>query len=300
MKVIVPMTVSDTTLSTSNVTENDYSAWSGATAYVVGNRVILTTGYHQIFECIANNTNKHPVTDAAAATYWVEVSATNRWKAFDGKINDHTTRASSISYTFAPDMIVDRIAFFGLLASSIDIVVKDSMAATVYSATIDLVDRTDSVTWFSWLLDPIQYDTEALSIAIPGYVGNTVQVTINSSGTAEVGQIVIGRTQSLGTPLVGTEVGFDDYSLIERDEFGSPTIVERSYTDTVQFQFTFPMEDARRVKRIVVSLRARPAVFFTDEVDISLGTLVYGIHKGFSVPLQLGASFASLEVEGLA
>lgn len=300
MKVISPLAITDAILTTSNVPENDYSAWSGATAYVVGNRVILTTGYHSVYECIANNTNKHPVTDPAAATYWLKVGATNRWKSFDQKIGEQVSQATSISYTFAPTVIVDRIAFFGLEAATITIVVKDSGSATIQTTTIDLVDRTDSVTWFSWFFDPIQYDTEALSVAIPGFVGNTVQVTIASAGTAKVGQIVLGRMQTLGEPLAGTQIGFQDYSLIERDDFGNASIVERAYTDTVEFQFTFPMEDARRVKRVVTSLRAVPAVYLTDAADIRLGTLIYGIHKGFSVPLQLGASFASLEVEGMS
>ena len=300
MKLIEPLTITDAILTASNVPETDYTAWSAVTAYVTGNRVILTTGYHKIYECIVGNTNKHPVTDPAAATYWLEVSATNRWKAFDQKIGEQVSQATSISYTFSPTQIVDRVALFGLEGGSVDILVKDSGAATIQDLTIDLVDRTEAVTWFTWLMDPIEYDTEALSVAIAGYIGNTVKVTINSTGTAKVGQIVLGRLQTLGETNVGTEVGFNDYSLIERDAFGNASIVPRAYTDTVTYQFSFPSENARLVKRVISRVRSVPSVYLSSDDGLQFATLVYGIHKGLRFPLGVGASFATLEVEGMS
>jgi hypothetical protein len=300
MNVLQPLTITDAILVSSTVPENDYAVWSAVTAYSIGDRVIKTTGVHKIYEAVAAGTNHDPAIAANIGPWWIVVSATNRWRAFDQQIGAAVSQAASIKYVLAPTSIADRVAFFGLSASIISIVVKDATTATIFSTTITLVDRTDSVTWFSWLLDPIKNDTEALSVAIPGYVGNTIEITITDTGTVVVGQIVLGRTQSLGVPLVGTQIGFTDYSLIERDAFGNATITERSYADTVEFQFTFPTEDARRVKRVIANLRAVPAVYFTGETDTDLGTLVYGIHKGFLVPLQTTAVFASLQVEGLA
>lgn len=299
LNIIEPMAITDGILNASNVPETDHTAWSGATAYVAEDRVILVST-HSIYECIAGHTNKNPATAPDAATYWIRVSATNRWKAFDGMVQDQVSVAGDMEYTFEPTVLVDRVAFFGLDAGSIEIVVKDNGAATVHTETIDLVDRTESVTWFSWFYDPIIYDTEALSAALPGYVGNTIEVTIVNPSTAKVGEIIVGRGQSLGDTLVGTTVGFKDYSTVERDDFGNASIVERAYTDTVEYQFSYPTENTRLVKRIIARNRITPCVYFSGDAETYFGTLVFGIHQGLQTPLTTTLTFATLEVEGMS
>jgi hypothetical protein len=55
---------------------------AGGTTYADGDRVIVTTGYHKIYESQqAANTGNDPTTDDG--TWWLEVSSTNRWKMFD-------------------------------------------------------------------------------------------------------------------------------------------------------------------------------------------------------------------------
>lgn len=296
MRVIVPMTITDAVLTASNVPENDHPAWDIATAYTTGQRVILTST-HRVYEAIAGSTGQNPATDDG--TYWLEVGATNRWKAFDGRISDQVTRAGSITYTLTPSEIVDGMAFFGLDAASVRLVVKNASLATVYDQTLQIVDRTEAVDWFSWLYDPIQFDTEALITGFPGFVGNTLEITVSSSGTTKVGQIVTGRITVLGTTLEGTSVGFIDYSRKDRDDFGRPVIVQRDVADRTEFQFSFPPEDTRRVKRVAARLRATPAVYFAGDVGSGFGTTVFGFNAGLDVPLSAGACFATMEIEGL-
>jgi hypothetical protein len=295
MRVIEPMVITDATLFASNIDENDHAAWNVSTPYVAGNRVIMTST-HSIYEAIAATTGNNPSTDDG--TFWIRIGATNRWRPFDGKISDQASRSGTITYTLAPSETADGMAFFGLDASSVRVVVKDALAATVYDQTVEVVDRTEAVNWFAWLLDPIAFDTEAMIVGFPGFVGNKIEITITSGGTAKVGQIVTGRVTALGSLIAGTAIGYIDFSRKERDDFGGAIIVQRDTADRTEFRFAFPTEDARRVKRVVQRLRAVPAVYFAD-VDPRLGVTVFGFNQGIEVPLEVGMSFATMEVEGL-
>lgn len=299
MFVIVPQTITEAVLTASAIPETDYAAWSSATAYTVGQRVILTTGYHKIYECVSANTNKHPGTDPARLTYWLEVGSTNRWRPFDGKISDPASYAGTITMTLAPTQICDSLAFFGLSASSVTVVVK-SGSTVVSTSSVSLIDRTDATDWFSWFFDEIRYDTEALILTFSASLGNTIEITIAGAGTVEVGEIVLGRNRQLGTPLLGTEPGIRDYSRKERDDFGNPILVERAFASTVDYKFSFPSADARRVNRTLAEVRATPCVFHTGAQNTGFGTTIYGFLTDLSTPItHRQLSFSSLKVEGL-
>lgn len=300
MRVIAPITVDNTALTASNVAEADYAEWLVGTAYVIGDRVIVIGTTHKIYECVANNTGNDPTTDTAA-TYWDEVSATNRWKAFDQKLADHGTNATSITYSILAPSTCDNIAFFGLNAASVRVTVTDTSPALIYDQTIYLTDTTTIVNWLSFYLWPAEYDSEAIFEGVPAYAGYTIDITITAVGaTAEVGEIVLGRMHDLGTTAPGTSIGIIDYSRKERDTFGNAIVIERAFASTVNFQFHFPIDDTRRIKRVLEQLRATPAVYYAAADTARFGTNIYGFHQDVQIPLaSAGRNFASLEIEGL-
>lgn len=89
MRIIRPITITDEMIVSCSVPEDDYAAWSEATAYVAGDRCILA---HKIYEASASSTDKSPDTNA---DLWFEISATNRWKVFDEKVLDQTMQNAS-------------------------------------------------------------------------------------------------------------------------------------------------------------------------------------------------------------
>lgn len=299
MFVIVPEAITDATLTASNVAETDYAVWSSATSYTVGQRVILTTGVHKIFECITANTNKNPATDPAAVTYWLPISATNRWKPFDTKLSDPTTKAGNITYTLSPVGLNDSLAFFGLSASSVTAVVKQS-GTTISTSTVDLVDRTGAVNFFEWFFDDIVYSPVALITDFFSATGYTIDITIAGSGTVQVGEIILGRNRQLGDTNLGSSIGIKDYSRKDRDAFGNPIIVQRPFSDLIDYKFTFPATDARRVKGILAGLRATACVYHAGPDTLMFGTTAFGFYNNFDIPLtDRSMSFATLQVEGL-
>lgn len=308
MKMIEPMAVQAAELTASNIAASGASAWSGPVVYAKDDEVILTglkgRGYETLFRSLQDNNSGH---DPAAddGTWWIEIGATDRFKAFDFKIGDPASKAGQITYSITPATLCNGLAFFGLNAGSIRVQVFDdgAPAVQIFDQTVDLVDTTEVVDWFSWAFGDVLYDTEAVLVGVPAYTGYRVDISIDAaSGNAEVGQIVIGQLHELGISMDGTSIGIEDYSIKERDEFGSARIVERAFIDTTSFQIAINTGDARRIKRILARNRASPAVYFVGESPevIGLGATVFGFFADFDIPLSTsGTSYATLEIEGL-
>jgi hypothetical protein len=118
MKVIEPITITNTILSSSNVAENDYTAWSSGTSYSIGDKVMVVGTTHKNYESKTNsNLGNDPTTDDG--TNWIDLGATNRWKAFDQKISDQVTNTGSIQYVLNHTNVVNAVAFFGLEADTV-------------------------------------------------------------------------------------------------------------------------------------------------------------------------------------
>lgn len=297
MRVVEPIQITNAMLLSSNVPETDYAAWAGGTAYSIGQRVILTST-HRIYECVTANTGQNPATDTTA-TYWLDIGATNRWKAFDRLISDPVSKAGSITYVLKPDMLADAVAFFGLDAASVRVKVTDPLEGVIYDATRQIVDKSVVFDGWSYAFEPITYDTQEIFSGVPIYSGATVEITISSNGTTLVGEIVVGRDQYLGRTLVDTAIGFEDFSRKDRDDFGNAVIVPRAYAQTTSFRFSFPTDDARRLRGILARVRAVPAVYYAGSDTSKFGTTIYGFFRDFSIPLTANVSFGNLEVEGL-
>lgn len=300
MKVIVP---ADTTTFTSDVAENEYPAWTTGTTYALGARVI-TASSHQVWQSArAGNQGNNPLTAATSADgatiNWVLVGATDRWKPFDKKVSDIATRNGNMTWTITLPTRADSLALFGLGASSVRVRITLS-GSVLYDVTHQVIDTTSIMDWYDFFTYQPEFDTEMVLTDLPAFAGSTVQITFAAGGgSTSIGEIVLGQVKTLGVSQEGTSVGITDYSIKERDDWGNPVIVERAFADTTNFSFAMPMGDARRVKRILSSLRATPAVYFVDADTEKLGTTIFGFFSDFDIPLTHGMSFANLEIEGL-
>jgi len=307
MKVVQPITINDSTLTASNLPEADHAEWNSATDYAVGQRVMMVST-HSVYEAVAISTDRTPglpaniFSDQNTGGVWLRVGATNRWKAFDQRITDQVTNSETISYTLVTPKLSDGLALFNLKAVSVEVVVRDLSNSIVYEETQDIVDSSSIIDWFTFFTWDGEFQTEALFTGFPAYAGHTVQITISNGpgAVAAVGQVVLGRLRDLGETLGGTEIGIRDFSTKGRDTFGNVTLVQRAFAQTVNFQFSMPVKDERRVQRIVSELRGIPAVYFASLETLDRGTLIYGFYPDFSIPLSsAGVSFATLEIEGL-
>ncbi|GGO26647.1 hypothetical protein GCM10010991_07510 [Gemmobacter aquaticus] len=300
MKMIAPITVTDAVMASSNVTENDYPVWASGTTYALGARVIMTST-HSIYESVqASNTNHDPSADTTS-TWWVRVGATNRWRAFDQRTGQSTTRAGTIDVSLTLPSICTAVALVGLSAGSVRVRVSDAGAVQIYDQTIQLVDRSPITSFFTYFTYAPEYSERVVFEDIPGYTGYTLRITIDAGvGTAEVGEIVVGKNSLFGRTIADTEIGFEDMSVRERDAWGSVFIVERDAYDTVTFKFAIPVGGEDQVRRAIREIRAKPAFFYADASLMNRGLAVYGLAKPLRIPLNSGGvSFATLETEEL-
>lgn len=303
MRMITPITIDNDVLDSSNVSEDDYDEWSASTTYAAEDRVIVTGTTHKIYESAqGSNTGNDPTTDDG--TWWIEVSATNRWKAFDAKLADQTTNTGSIEYVLVMPSNVTGIAIFNPEGESLDIVVE-SGSTEIFSQNYPLVNLDDITDWLEYFTTDLSSEfVNPLVINVPAYTNNVVTITINgasASSTVKVGEIVLGAVTKLGDTQYGTSVSILDFSTKEQDTFGNYTIVERTFQDEVNFNFYLPTETVGKVKKKLASRRARPTVYFDQFEQSQYGTIAYGFYEDFDIPLSgPSLSFATLEVRGLS
>lgn len=300
MDIIRPVVVTDAVLDSSNVPENDHAEWSAGTSYTVGNRVILLST-HRIYEAVGSSTGVNPATDDG--TNWLDIGATNRFKAFDQKISDPVIQLDSIQYTLTDDnSIPTAVALFGVKGVSATVKVTDALEGVVFEETKSLLDSDEVFDWFSYFFEDINFVRTILFTNLPPYRGATVEVTVTQTTgeIAELGQLVFGYLLDLGLTTYGTAISIQDFSRKETDAFGNFIVVERAFANLVDFDVRLPTQTAGRVRRILADFRATPIVYIGNE-DSSFGTVVYGFYRNFDITLDTPSlSFAAIEVEGLS
>ena len=302
LKVIPPLSITDSILTSSNVPETDYTAWSSGTTYNIGDRVrYIAANVHKVYESLrATNLNHDPTTDTSSPPYWIEVSATNRWKMFDMINSTQTTNPDNIVVTLTPGRVCNSVALLGLEGTSVRVKMTDPVDGVVYDETISLNNNGTINNWYNYFFNPIQRRTSVILTDLPAYGTAAIEITITNTGsTAKCAVCVIGTTQSIGEGIeLGASVGITDYSRKEKDDFGNYQLIQRSYSKRAKFSFPILNEQIDSVQDLLVSLRTTPCVWIGD--DRYTSTIVYGFYKDFDIVIAYHiVSDCNLEIEGL-
>lgn len=299
LRILNPLPVTESILTASSVTENDYAAWNAATAYNVGDRVIRTST-HRVYErLIAGTTATAPESDAAN---WLDVSATNRWKMFDSVVSSQTTSAASIVVTLTPGTTHNAVALVNVTGTSVRVKQTNTTDGVVYDRTINLQAPPSQPDWWTYFFEPIYQRQTALALDMPTYgVGTTVEITIaNTGGNAACGALLIGTALSVGELGVqrGAQIGITDYSRKERNAFGESIIVERAWNKRSVMDVLIPNSQVDAVQSLFASIRAVPTLWVGSDAFESLA--VYGFYKDFAAVIAYpDFSQCHLEIEGL-
>ncbi len=299
LRILKPLPINDSILTSSSVAENDYAAWNAATAYAVGDRVIRATT-HKIYErIVAGTTATAPESDTAN---WLEISATNRWKMFDAIVSSQTVSASSIVVKFTPGTIHNAVALINLSATSVRIKQTNDTDGVTYDKTISLQAPATRSDWWAHFFEPIFQSKTALALDMPTYgTGTTVEVTIaNASDNVAVGGLLLGTAIPIGEMGVnfGAQVGITDYSRKDRNEFGDTVITERAWSKRAQVDLLVPNSQVDAMQSLFASIRATPTLWVGSDDFESLA--IYGFYKDFAATIAYpNYSQCHLEIEGL-
>jgi hypothetical protein len=304
MKMIPPVQVTDAVLHSCNVPEAD--TWDAQTIYAEGDEVELAAGHRRFKSQVAGNQGNDPAQDDG--TNWLEMGASNRWRAFDQKIGQSTTNPGSIRYELDIPTRVTGIALIGVYGVSVRVaLVQPGTGETIHEETRVPIETSEIVAWYSYFYREPDYDDELIFTGLPGFGGNRVVIEIDAgAGVAEVGQIILGKVYPLGVPLEGGQLGIEDFSLIGRDDFGKSKITARAYANTAELHFGIPVvggsrdRQERMLRKRLAAQRAVPTLYFSDENLIDAGTMVYGLFDDISIPLiSAGMAECVLEIKGL-
>ncbi len=293
-----PDLITGTGLVATNVPENDYPEWTAGT-YNQGDRRIIAAE-HTVYEVVAETTTDSPLDGLAKSPpTWMVVGGTNRWKAFDDKVGTATESPEEIRYSLMPGAGVDAVAFFGVDAGGVQVIVTDPLRGEIYNSITAPVLTDGIETWWDYFFAPIELrqDFVVSGLGATKYCRIDIIIT-KTGGAAKVGAIVMGKLANLGLAVYGTSVGITDYSRKERDVWGNTIIVERAFSKRADFQVAVETREVGRVQRVLAQYRATPIVWIG--ADNSEETLVYGFYRDFDIVIANPAiSDANISVEGL-
>lgn len=298
MKVIKSQAVTDTTLTTTDVPENDYAAWLVGTTYAATDRVIVTTpNIHNIYESAqGSNTGNNPVGDDG--TWWTVVSSTNRWKMFNDVIQEQTVQTDGIDVTLEQSQIITALSAVNVDCESIDVIVTDPVDGEIFNQNYPMISYSGITDWYDYFFLPIERKSDLAVIGLPPYITASINVVFNGTGDVKVGALVLGAALTIGDSQYGASFGIIDYSTKSVDTQGRTTITEGTYSDEADIDVVIETARFAQVKKILTDLRNQPTVWVaSEEAD---GTLIYGYYREFEV-LYSGpvVAMCTLSIEGL-
>lgn len=284
----------------SNVAETDYSVWSSATTYALATRVILTSsGTHKIYESLqASNLNHDPLT---SPLWWVEVSPTNRWCAFDTSVSTQTKQSTTINYSVSPGQAVNTVAALNIYgANSLTVTMSSALAGgTVYTKTVDLSSRPIESEWWAWFYGAKTAPTQCVLNDLPSYSDCVVNFSFSGTTSLAVGVLMFGLQRSFGVGInYGARVGIQDYSRKEKNDFGDTVLVQRAFAKRANFDMQIEKYEVDAFQNFLSDVRAKPCLWIGSASYES--TTVFGFYKNFDILISY-PTFAdcSLELEGL-
>lgn len=298
MKLIRPETVTDTIFQSSDVPEADYSAWLVGTTYALADRVIVTTpNIHKIYESQQGaNTGNDPTTDDG--TYWLEVSSTNRWKLFNGIVQEQTVQAGGMEYVLQSPTVINSLALINVDCAEVTVTVDDATEGQVYNQTFSLISDSGIQDWYAYFFEPIVRDDRLAILDLPPYANADITVTFTDTVTAKCGALIIGQFADLGFSQHGASYSIIDYSTKTTDSQGRVTITDGPYANKLDVDVILDTAVFGTVRNTLADLRTTPCAWIAEENNRN--SIVYGYYREFDIILSNPTtSRCSLEIEGL-
>lgn len=298
LRVIKSIAVTDAVLTGTSIAEADYPAYNGGTTYALGDRVILATGVHKVFESLqAGNVAKQPQVEA---DWWVEVSPTNRWKCLDLSNTTQTVVDAADYYEFTPAQAVNAVALINISGIlTVRVRLTDPSFGVVYDQTADLTAVPSEASWYAWFFEPRTEQNLFVAADLPSYPNAVLRIDVTSSGTAYIGALVFGTQRTIGTGVQqGVRLGITDYSRKERNQWGDTVLVQRAYAKRVSFSMLVDNAQLDNTFSLLADMRATPCLWIGTDLYGSLS--VFGFYANFEITIAYARySDCTLDLESL-
>lgn len=306
MKVITPLEITESTLTSSTIPEPDTAngevEWVAGT-YLLGDQVVVSTE-HSKYQCVADpSTTDDPVAGAAKTVpTWVRISATNRYAMFDANNGTQSIADQTITVRVNASQYIDSIALFNVTGSyQVQIIMNDPLEGEVYNEIIETVDNTQVIDAWTYYFSPIIFIDKFVKLDLPPYANAYIEVIVTGGDTVGLGSLVIGNLKDLYQTVYGTKVNLLNRSIIEDDGFGNYNITERPSSYRVTYEIRYPTIETNAVLSRLEPLIDKLAVWIGEEEEEYRYTLHYGFYKDSDIfPSSPSISELNIEIEGIA
>jgi hypothetical protein len=299
MRVVRPITINDTILTSSTIPEPDTgeTVWVSYTSAIGDRRISTVT--HRIYEAVVVSTDDPVDGVNANPPTWVNVAPTNKFAMFDLVNSTQSSETTSLVVEVDTGVITNSIAGFSIDgASAINIEMDDPVSGVVFDRDIDMNDNTEVGGWWDYFFAPIIRATSFVILDMPIFPDATIKMTVTGT-TIGFGSLVVGNQITLGISNFGTSLELFDFSRKEVDEFGNTVVNQGRTSKLVNFNVTIPFSRTGYVFDQLTKLTGFPSVWVgTTESDDS--TLVFGYYRDFQNNISSPTiTDATLTVEGL-
>jgi hypothetical protein len=191
-----------------------------------------------------------------------------------------TWDTADIVATATPGEPFDTILLYNVGADSVTVELLDGPSA--WSETVNLLHA-----------DPISDafpNRQRLALYCPytdpaAYPGAAIRVTIAATDRVRFcGTVLVGVRTQIGETLYGSSVGITDYSRKERDVFGDVILIERGYSDRVNYRMLLATAEVAQVRTLLASRRARLTAYIGSNQHPE--TIVLGYYQDFTIPIE--------------
>jgi len=255
-----------------------FDDWDIATPYIVEEDLDTLTNastcrygaYYYV--AITPSEGKQP--DLYVDTYWMKWKISNKWACLDlNSLSKSETIGGSLYYTFLQNRTLIDFAIGNFTAETLLFEVLDTSDTVVYSYETDKVSIRNISNWYNWTYRELDYTVDRTIYIKSPIVGNKVRITFKDSlavTDTSVGYIFGGLGVDMGKTINKIPFGFNSYSSVTTDDFGSMKIVERAKQDIVDFQTTVKNDKFISKRRQIKADFDKVVAFILDNSDNSI------------------------------
>lgn len=287
MRVINPITVNDSVLTSSTIPEPDAAygevEWSAGT-YNLGQEVIKSST-HRRYRVVADpSTTDDPEVgvDANPAT-WVDIGATNRYSMFDNKNGTQSFDNTTLDVTITPATLTNSLAGFNITgADAINVTVNDGVS-DIYDRDISMRDNSARVDWYYFFFSPVVAITRFVLTDLPPVIAKDITISVTGGGDIGFGNLVLGSYLDLGETAYGSGITGVDYSIRTSDGFGGFDITRRDTADVMEYKCFIDRQKSLYVKNLMKSLSQTETVWIGDETDVNDAMTTFGYYSNYKI-----------------
>lgn len=298
---LVPRAAIDIVSSNISIIEEGIDVWESnypngaATGYALNSIVQHGT---DIFKSLIDNNTAVPVVETNLN--WLYQGKTNYYRMFDADRNTVTSNEGSITYTFNIND-VDTVAFFNVVAETINLVVKNQEGNEVYNKSADLITR-EVTNWLEWLTEPFETKNKYIAANLPLYYNATLTVTVSNSvptKTVSCGHIVFGTSRDLGAVLFNPVASIRT-NVNETIKNNNVVIENTLVRKRIYLSVLIDSTNVDRAYNLLEKYVTTPCLFVGDQKEGGYTVLsAFGYYKDFDMPISLNTTEYEIEILGV-